>query len=437
MKNKTNIENDLWIDKLKDRVNNHVEPLPPLGWEALEKELSPKKRFILLPRQLKNIAAAAVLLVALFGASLYFTHTPISNEMADLDMASICYKHDLSAIENSYKSSNNTNEPLTHETNVVANASPTKVARKTSQLSANKHNIPTESRCLETVSSSSDNDPIDAENTVIAQADVDNHEKKSVQAVAHVETSKIEEERRVRNRPSSKDKYHLPITQSNKQAKSKWSVGAAVNSAGLLAQNETSANFNGYRVASNISTSGSNDPEGNQTIFYKDGIAYVYNEQDIITTKHHQPITVGVSARKLLNHGLSVESGINFTLLSSEITFASNYTDAVKQKLSYIGIPLKLNWSFVNSRYFTLYVSAGGQIEKCVHGKIGDMKISAKPWQFSVLGGIGAQFNITKHFGLYAEPGLAYFFDNNSNIQTIRKKHPLDFNLQGGIRFTY
>lgn len=432
MKNKTNIDNEQWLNKLKERVNSHVEPLPAMGWEELEKELTPQKRFVLIPRQFKNIAAAAALLVALFGVSLYFTHTPISDEIAKIDTASMDSMHDLSIVEEQLQINKSVKNDL-------ADASASNMKSQKSKISSTAS-----TRHLKS-SRESETDVIDNicdESIAVRDSEVQAVANENVEAASSTgnKSEEVKSEKSdnvVRSRPSSKDKYHLPVTKSKKSNDKSWSVGAAVNGSGLFAQNESSANFSGYRVTNNINNSGIVEAGNSQTIFYKDGIAYVYNENDIVTTKHHQPITVGITARKLFKHGLSIESGINFTHLSSDITFAEKYPEHVKQKLNYIGIPLKLNWSFLNSRYFTLYVSAGGQVEKCIQGKIAGMEISSKPWQFSVLGGVGAQFNITKHVGIYAEPGVAYFFDNNSNLKTIRKEHPFNFNMQGGIRFTY
>jgi hypothetical protein len=76
-------------------------------------------------------------------------------------------------------------------------------------------------------------------------------------------------------------------------------------------------------------------------------------------------------------------------------------------------------------------------IEKCVYGKLGTEKETVKPLQFSVSGAVGAQFNATKRVGIYVEPGVAYFFDDGSDVQTIRKENPFNFNIQAGIRLTY
>ena len=98
---------------------------------------------------------------------------------------------------------------------------------------------------------------------------------------------------------------------------------------------------------------------------------------------------------------------------------------------------MKTNWNFLDKKHVTLYVSAGGQIEKCVYGKLGSEKVTVKPVQFSIMGGVGAQFNVTHRLGIYVEPGVAYFFNDDSDVQTIRKEHPFNFNMQAGVRFTY
>lgn len=79
----------------------------------------------------------------------------------------------------------------------------------------------------------------------------------------------------------------------------------------------------------------------------------------------------------------------------------------------------------------------GGAIEKCVYGKIGTESETVKPVQLSVMGAVGAQYNISNRVGLYVEPGVSYFFDDGSSIQTIRKENPCNFTLQAGIRLTY
>ena len=57
-------------------------------------------------------------------------------------------------------------------------------------------------------------------------------------------------------------------------------------------------------------------------------------------------------------------------------------------------------------------------------------------FQWSLSAAAGAQFKITEKLGIYAEPGVVYYFDDGSNVNTIRKEHPFNFNIQLGVRFT-
>lgn len=60
-----------------------------------------------------------------------------------------------------------------------------------------------------------------------------------------------------------------------------------------------------------------------------------------------------------------------YTYLYSDLYFGKG-NNSVEQKLHYLGIPLRVNWNFVDTRKFSVYLSAGGAIEKCVYGKLGD-----------------------------------------------------------------
>jgi hypothetical protein len=142
---------------------------------------------------------------------------------------------------------------------------------------------------------------------------------------------------------------------------------------------------------------------------------------------HRQPVRFGLSLRYRLNDRWSVESGLSYTCLSSDITTTvDGKTTVTEQRLNYIGLPLSISYDLWKSRRFGLYVSAGGVIEK---------SLNACPWQFSLNGAAGAEYKLTDFFSLYAEPGLGYYFKDGSITPTIYQDHPLNFNLSFGLRF--
>lgn len=164
---------------------------------------------------------------------------------------------------------------------------------------------------------------------------------------------------------------------------------------------------------------------------------------------HHLPIRIGLSVAYALTDRLSISSGLTYTRLSSDIKDASRESKYIgEQRLHYVGIPLNVSYKVASFRWLGLYGTAGVLAEKCVSGTTDEgyvenntMKytntqdISSKPLQMSVNAGVGIQFDFIDNVGIYAEPGLSYYFDDGSALQTIYKEKPLNFNLNVGVRF--
>lgn len=178
----------------------------------------------------------------------------------------------------------------------------------------------------------------------------------------------------------------------------------------------------------------------------------IFNQGKSVKTeyKHRLPVRVGLNVAYRLTDRLSVESGVSYTRLSSDMKDGTkdNYLSG-SQKLDYIGVPLNVKYSAFAYRRLSLYASAGLLTEKCVSGKAtheyvisGEKKkheaedVAAKPWQLSVNAALGAQFDVLGNVGVYVEPGVSYYFDDRSPLSTIYKEKPLNFNLNLGVRYT-
>ncbi len=178
----------------------------------------------------------------------------------------------------------------------------------------------------------------------------------------------------------------------------------------------------------------------------------IYNQGRAVKTeyKHRHPVRVGLSVAYALNRRLSVESGLTYTRLTSEMKEGTdeNYFYG-EQKLNYVGVPAKVKYNAVSLNRLSLYGSAGVLVEKCVSGKMDKnyiinnvpketetLDVDSKPLQLSVGASVGAQFDVADHVGVYVEPGLNYYFDDRSSLQTIYKEKPLNFSLNIGIRYT-
>lgn len=166
--------------------------------------------------------------------------------------------------------------------------------------------------------------------------------------------------------------------------------------------------------------------------------------------KHRQPVRVGVTVAYPINDRWSVETGLTYTRLHSDLRYgsASYYTDG-HQKLNYIGIPLSTSYKLFSFKKLSIYASAGVLAEKCISGKreqnyvLADQKkasesedIKTKPFQFSFNAAAGVQYHFVPSVSLFAEPGLSYYVKDGSSLSTIYKEKPLNLNLNFGIRVT-
>lgn len=177
----------------------------------------------------------------------------------------------------------------------------------------------------------------------------------------------------------------------------------------------------------------------------------IYNQGQEVKTeyKHHLPVRIGLNIAYALSDRLSLESGVSYTRLSSDMKdgTSTNFISG-SQNLDYVGIPLSLKYKALSYGAFDLYAATGILAEQCVNGKTskdfvieGNIKkteqqnIHSRPLQLSANAAVGLQFKIADNIGIYAEPGLSYFFDDNSSLNTIYKEKPLNFNLNIGFRY--
>ena len=269
------------------------------------------------------------------------------------------------------------------------------------------------------------------------------------------ENSKEENKQTVTKPTKREDSYVLPHNPDNnllafndmterrgdEDAPSRWSV--STGAMGGLGASGTTIAYGDHLVLSSPGVADTKDsPMLDMNTINRD-----------IETKteyeHHLPIRIGLSVAYALTDRLSISSGLTYTRLSSDIKDASRESKYIgEQRLHYVGIPVNVSYKVASSRWISLYGTAGVLAEKCVSGTTdeGDVEnntmkytntqdISSKPLQMSVNAGVGIQFDIIDNVGIYAEPGLSYYFDDGSALQTIYKEKPLNFNLNVGVRF--
>lgn len=160
----------------------------------------------------------------------------------------------------------------------------------------------------------------------------------------------------------------------------------------------------------------------------------------LINARNHWSWNFGFSVRRQLTQRFAIETGINYTQLSSDVTLGhpnDTKIDELSQKSHYIGIPLSLNIMLIERNSWQLYASTGGSAERCIAAYLDDVSFSINAWQWSINGALGGQYSLSKHLGVFLEPTINYYFDDHTNIPSIRKERPCNFNLRLGLRLSY
>lgn len=157
---------------------------------------------------------------------------------------------------------------------------------------------------------------------------------------------------------------------------------------------------------------------------------------------HDQPISFGLTVSYPLTNRLSIGTGVVYTKLNSNfMTVMQDYQIHRHQTLHYVGIPLNLQYTLWKWHGLNTYLSAGGQADWNVKAKTNtdgvDQVMSKDRMQWSIGGSLGVQYNILPQLGVYAEPGIRYYFDNGSDVSNFFKDKPTDFHLELGLRFRW
>lgn len=239
--------------------------------------------------------------------------------------------------------------------------------------------------------------------------------------------------------PAGSATYPDPVV--SKPKKSRWK--ASLYASNITSGNSTGNNPQPVKAAASVAL---NDNVNYFGVNSESAFARASVRTD---SKHRLPLSAGISVSYDLDERWSIASGLNYIMLSSRFQeVRAGDTHSSKQILHNIGIPLSVNYNVWRGGRLSFYLSGGGQIEKSVAGNITadpllnftsiqrqSASVSDRV-QFSVTGSVGAQYDLSKITGLYIEPGINYWFDNGSAIETVYKAKPLNFGLRLGVRFS-
>ena len=266
--------------------------------------------------------------------------------------------------------------------------------------------------------------------------------------------------------PRQPDK-DLIVFQSDKESRS-WNVSLAYNGQvgqgedfmaagtincssfdkGLGSKSYQFSNWADYRNYLSTLSGESDDEETRSLMRIATQNTVINNGVMEVRYEHQPPVTLQLMFNRQLSQKASIETGLSYTQLHSTITTGStNANIQERQKLRYVGIPIRFGWNWYDKGRFNLYSSAGPMLELPIHSTVnvrhienGKMTFQKEaslsvPVQWSVSLGLGAQYNLTPYLGIYLEPSMQYFFNDGSLLKTYRTEHPLEFTLPVGLRF--
>ncbi len=425
-----------WMQNIRNRMDDYSEPLPSDMWKRVEKSLDAPK---VIPMWKRWQAVAAVGLIAVVSSlTCWFWFSPAADlleyqgrQLAQKEIPAVLHEEPIALP---------VAEPM-----MVAESEKGKMA-----VVMRQDGKPLRSRTVSdgVMCAVQPAVPVEEEPVVADSKTLHQEETKQQDSAGKNEVQTRRAMLRADRERMKRNAQHVEETRSTESRSVQLGVAA-----GNIPYSSSSS-FGGFgRMASRtFHASGDllmNAVSDKSTAYSQ--VLFNNREQTPVTDIHHRmPVTAGASVKWNLKKGWALETGLTYTILSSE-SHAGSQTSYMEEewKLHYIGIPLKVHRSIWENKRFHIYASAGGAVEKSVSGNLETVYVTGteresessslhvSELQWSVSAAAGAQVNFTPLFGLYVEPGIAYYFDDGSDVETFRKDHPLSFNLQLGLRFSF
>lgn len=413
-----------WTEQLRQRLNDAEVPAPENLWDSISQQLDTQgqqqntqgrqqdaedaqvakkpHRVALLPWA----AAASVVLIA--GVGMWWQLRSNTPDIAMLEPAP---------------------HPITLTDNKAVNTKASAVNTKAS--TANSHISTTSTHAMlaykdNTLAPTASNKEEEVMALTMAEQEVQNEPiAEGATTTSTPTTTATQKNQRTTQTQAARTTYALPRTQ-HQASNTRWQVGVG-----------TAGNMNRYKSSGPIyvnSLSAVNTEYADNEMFRVS--PYEQDTKDV--THHDMPISIGFTASYSVTPRIALASGLVYTLATSSFQHGASMPKET-QTLHYVGIPLNLSYTVWGNSWLRTYIMAGAQADMNVKATLKadghKSNIDNDRAQFSVTGGAGVQLNVAQQLGVYVEPGVRYYFDNGSAVQTIFKEHPTNFNLQVGLRW--
>lgn len=436
--------NEQWRTNMREKLDGHRQAAPLLSWDEVERRAAAAEKSAKVAAWGRRAMAAAAMVIFLCGVAatlLLLNDGQNAQQVANL--------------ERHYAPQHYTTKPADNGTNAVA------------------HNINAEkgTRTANTAGSdntqyyyANDNRNIVNQETNLYAAVPANNRQKASQPQANIETT-TDTQQSITDYTSKNSTDKAPLgqqttrTQPNRteslpaklprntakptRAGGAWMAKAYV-SGGAMGANNSQMQRPMLATAHTYGAPFDEEIRNGEYVRLED------TSPAVETKAHHrQPLRVGAAVRYALNNRWSIDAGLTYARHRSDITRKmGNVVNETQQTLHYLGVPLNVNYRIVGNRRFNVYAAAGVTGEKLLKGKrktvtqnedmpddVQTESVKENRAQFSVNAAIGAEYKIDDRLSVFAEPGISHYFDNGSELSSIYKERPTNFNLNVGLRF--
>ena len=148
--------------------------------------------------------------------------------------------------------------------------------------------------------------------------------------------------------------------------------------------------------------------------------------------RHHMPLGAGLKIGIGLTERLSLTTGLNYTLLWSELQPLGSEGKS-DQFLHYIGLPLGAEYRLLSKGAFALSAGAGVCLDFLAAAYIDKHKVDDKPLQWTANLKAAALWELSGKLSLYLQPELNWYI-SKTGLNSIRNDSPLGATLRVGLR---
>ncbi|MCD7938297.1 MAG: outer membrane beta-barrel protein [Tannerellaceae bacterium] len=416
-------ERDILEDLFRDKLYNHEEETTPGDWEMIAGRLpEPQPVVHTFRRRVLYWSAAAVAALVVSSGLLF---------LADRqpDASHHIVQHTNLVVADAPEEETGQSAPVPASTTIRETSDPVVVSATTTHIASAR--TTSAERGMSRDVPVTDVDPVQAEE----------HQQFVTAPADKTETEKTDKTERPVITPTQSNTTLLadaqPVT-TPKEKTRRWGFGmgggsmtaSANNSFNTLVQHSA-----GYR-------------EDKQLLYVNTA---AMTDADLSTEiKHKTPVSIGLSASYALNNRWAILSGLSYTMLTTDFEHQAMYGDKVRRRLHFIGIPVSISYRIAEWNDFQLYAAAGFMPELNVAGNNRIQRYSEdellstthehiriKRLFWSVNGRAGISYPVIRYVNAFAEVGAAYYFDNGSEIETIRSEKPFNVSLNFGLRFGF